>query len=233
MKRFSSVSKSEVSKFSALSSKWWDKKGEFKLLHQMNPIRLRYIRNHVGMTTRGETPLRGKRVLDVGCGGGILSEPLARLGAHVTGIDASLESIRVASKHAELNELKIDYQHITAENLKSKFDVVCALEIIEHVENQKEFIKSLVDLLNVNGMLFISTINKTLLSKFLTIYMAEYVLQLVPKNTHDYSKYISPQTIKSYAEEAGKNVMDVQGLRYLKNWQFCNSTQVNYIMLIK
>jgi ubiquinone biosynthesis O-methyltransferase len=217
MRLYSSISFEEVQKFSRASKHWWDETGEFGLLHSMNPVRVRYIRDRMRPLDHSSQPLNGTRCLDVGCGGGLLSESLARLGASVTAVDASPENIGIAKAHLQQSSdrsLKIDYQCTTAEELASrseKFDAVLSLEVIEHVQNQQEFVANLCHLVKPNGLLFVSTINRTIPSYVGTILVAEYLMGIVPKGTHDYTKYVRPQELSEWIERAGGSIQDVSG----------------------
>ncbi len=255
--RLSTLSAEEVRKFAQASSEWWDPNGQFSMLHRMNPVRLSYIRNSIEQLTLPSIvdtedaqryPLKGLRVLDIGCGGGILSESLARLGANVLGADAAQENIQMAQFHQsldpQLNATKLPgsltYRHTLIEQLKEEpnleqFDVVCGLEVIEHVENRQHFLKCCSDLTKQNGLLFFSTMNKTWLSSLLTIHMAENVLQWVPKGTHDYEKYVEPNVFRNELNRVGCQVLDMCGMVYvplMNDWRlYKNALQANYILM--
>ncbi|KAE9387511.1 ubiquinone biosynthesis O-methyltransferase [Gymnopus androsaceus JB14] len=213
--RSSTVNASEIAHFSRLSAEWWNERGEFSFLHKMNPIRMQFIRQKLIETAYDEQPeeavnprkvgiLQGLDVLDVGCGGGLLSETLARLGARTTGIDASESNIAIAQHHASLDSRLTDnlsYKHTSAESLltqSKRFDVVCSMEVLEHVDNPVMFLKTCSELLKPAGHLFLSTISRTPLSYFLTIFMAEKVLRQVADGTHTYSKYINPSELLQF-----------------------------------
>ena len=193
----STVDPEEIAKFSAMAAEWWDPKGKFKPLHVMNPVRLAYVRDqiaaHYDREIRVKSPLDGLTLLDIGCGGGLLSEPLTRLGAQVTGADMSDVNIKIASQHAEAQGLDIQYRHIAAEDLVTEgaqFDVVVALEIVEHVADVKLFLTSCLKLVKPGGILIVSTINRTAKAFALAIVGAEYILKWLPQGTHDHSKFV-------------------------------------------
>ncbi len=189
----------EVGKFSKMASEWWDPNGKFAPLHKFNPIRQEYlvdkIKNHFGILPNGSYPFKNLKLLDVGCGGGLIAEPMTRLGAKVTGIDASEKNIKVAKFHAEQMNLKINYLATTPENLNEQFDVILCLEIIEHVADVDLFIKSCSKLLKKNGIIFFATLNRTAKSFLFAIVGAEYILNWLPKGTHDWNKFLKPSEI--------------------------------------
>ncbi|KII87375.1 hypothetical protein PLICRDRAFT_43007 [Plicaturopsis crispa FD-325 SS-3] len=206
----SSVNETEIAHFSRLSSLWWDEQGDFGLLHKMNPVRMRFIREkllEISREEKGEDTapnvLRGLDVLDVGCGGGLLSESLARLGAQTLGIDASESNVAIASLHASADPKlsSLTYRHAPAEALleeEKRFDVVCSMEVLEHVDNPAAFLASCADLLKPGGHLFISTMARTPLAYALTIFLAEDVLRKVPRGTHTHAKYVNPQELVQF-----------------------------------
>ncbi|QBQ54684.1 bifunctional 2-polyprenyl-6-hydroxyphenol methylase/3-demethylubiquinol 3-O-methyltransferase UbiG [Nitrosococcus wardiae] len=204
------VDPGEIAKFEQLAHRWWDQKGEFKPLHDINPLRLEYIRSRCS--------LAGKRVLDVGCGGGILTEELARLGAKVTGIDLSEAPLTVARLHALEGNLKIDYRQISVEQLTEaeaeSFDVVTNLEMLEHVPDPASIIAACGRLLKPHGKVFFSTLNRTLKAYLFAIIGAEYTLQLLPKGTHDYQRFIQPAELEAWCRAAGLELQDLTGLHY-------------------
>ncbi len=209
----------EIRRFDALGLQWWDESGPMAPLHRMNPARLGYIKGQI--TTTFERParplqdLKGLRIADIGCGGGLITEPLCRLGAQVTGIDAGEENIRIAGQHAEKQGLKIRYLNTTAESLAAKgetFDVVLALEIIEHVANPELFLKSCAALVRPGGMLILSTLNRTPKSFLLGIVAAEHILRWLPAGTHDWKKFMKPGEIAMLLEKYGMATTDVSGL---------------------
>ena len=197
-----SINKKEIEKFSNMAAEWWDPEGKFKPLHKFNPIRIKYIKENIikeFQLKNKKYPLSGINVLDIGCGGGLLSEPMCRLGANVTAIDASNKNIAIANLHAKKNNLKINYICSSPEKLKTskKFDVILNMEIVEHVEDVDFFLKSCANLLKKNGLMFIATINKTLKSYIFAIVGAEYVLRWLPIGTHEWEKFVKPEKLKS------------------------------------
>ncbi|EFC50565.1 predicted protein, partial [Naegleria gruberi] len=220
----SSVDIHEVNKFSLLArtNEWWNPNGALKTLHHINPTRMEYIRSqivkHFNISDNTHEPLKGLNILDVGCGGGLVSECLARLGANVTGLDASLDNINIARTHnTSLNNL--NYIHSTVENLlynneSTKFDCIVSVEVIEHVAHAQSFVHNLSKLLKPNGFLILSTMNRTPKSYLYTIVMAEYVLNLVPRGTHEWRKYVTPQEMVIFMNQANVKLYDVQGMEY-------------------
>ena len=231
--RNSTVNAEEVKRFSRLSDQWWDYDGQFKILHQINPIRLGYIHKHL---RDAGFSIKGLKVLDVGCGGGIISIPMARMEACVTGVDASKENVEIAREYAKRQGLKVDYQCVAIENLEKKagsFDCVLALEIIEHVENPEEFIKHCAKFLKPGGLMFLSTINKNYKSLFLAKWCAEYVLRWVPKGTHDWAKFLTPAETHKIMQSADVNVIDISGMSLSildQTWNLSSDVGMNYLM---
>ena len=197
----STINESEVEKFTNLANEWWKYDGKFKTLHKFNPVRLEFIisqiKKNFNISNIEEMPLSGLKILDIGCGGGLMCEPLARLGAEVTGIDAVEKNIKSAQIHADQNNLNINYMLSAVEELPKnrKYDIILNLEVIEHVNNQKLFISKSCDLVNQDGLMFIATINKTIFSIVFAKYLAEYVLGFLPKGTHDWKKFLTPEDI--------------------------------------
>ena len=195
-----SVNKKEIDKFSKMANEWWDPEGKFKPLHKFNPTRIKYIKeniiNNFKLKNKSK-PLSGIKILDIGCGGGLLSEPMSRMGANVTGIDASDKNIKIAKLHSKKNKLKINYLCSSPEKLKitKKFDVILNMEIVEHVEDIDFFLKSCSKLLKKNGLMFVATINKTLKSYIFAIVGAEYVLRWLPIGTHEWEKFVKPEDL--------------------------------------
>ena len=192
-----SVNKKEIDKFSKMANEWWDPEGKFKPLHKFNPTRIKYIKENIINNFKLKNklrPLSGINILDIGCGGGLLSEPMSRMGANVTGIDASDKNIKIAKLHSKKNKLKINYLCSSPEKLKvtKKFDVILNMEIVEHVEDIDFFLKSCSKLLKKNGLMFVATINKTLKSYIFAIVGAEYVLRWLPIGTHEWEKFVKP-----------------------------------------
>ncbi len=231
----------EVRRFDRQAAQWWDPNGEFRALHQMNPLRIGYIRDrvcrHRGRDADLRRALAGLDIADIGCGGGLLSEPLASLGARVTGIDASRDGIAVARAHARQRGLAIDYREMTAEALAgegARFDVVVASEIVEHVARRGQFMAALAELLRPNGALIMSTINRTLKSYALAIVAAERVLQLVAPGTHEWRKFIRPSELARELRDQGLRVEHVAGMLYepwAGRWRVSDrDLEVNYIL---
>ena len=196
-----SVNKKEIDKFSKMANEWWDPEGKFKPLHKFNPTRIKYIKENIINNFKLKNklrPLSGINILDIGCGGGLLSEPMSRMGANVTGIDASDKNIKIAKLHSKKNKLKINYLCSSPEKLiiTKKFDVILNMEIVEHVEDIDFFLKSCSKLLKKNGLMFVATINKTLKSYIFAIVGAEYVLRWLPIGTHEWEKFVKPEDLK-------------------------------------
>ena len=234
-----SVNKKEIEKFSKMAEEWWDPNGKFKPLHKFNPIRIRYIKdniiNHFNLNDKSK-PLNKINILDIGCGGGLLSEPMSRLGANVVGIDASEKNIKIAKMHAKKNNLKIEYKNTSPENLKTnkKFDVILNMEIVEHVEDVNFFIKSCSKLLKKNGIMFVATLNKTLKSYIFGIIGAEYIMRWLPIGTHDWEKFVNPDDLIAIAKKNNLTVQKLDGMKYnlIKDqWTLSNDKSVNYISI--
>ena len=236
-----SINKKEIEKFSKIAEEWWNPNGKFKPLHNFNPIRIKYIKENIIKDFKiklSEKPLKKINLLDIGCGGGLLSEPMCRLGANVVGIDASKKNIEVAKFHAKKNKLKINYKVASPEKLKTKikFDVILNMEIVEHVENIDFFIKESVKLLKKNGIMFVATLNKTLKSYVFAIIGAEYVLKWLPIGTHDWEKFVNPSDLITISKKNGLSVKKLDGMKFniLDNsWKVSNDTSVNYIVKLK
>ena len=232
-----SVNKKEIEKFSKIAAEWWNPDGKFKPLHKFNPIRVKYIKeniiNHFKLK-RIDRPLSKINILDIGCGGGLLSEPMYMLGANVTGIDASSKNIKVAKLHSKNNNLKIKYLCKSPENMmeKEKFDVILNMEIIEHVENVDFFLKSCSKLLKRNGIMFVATINKTLKSYIFAIVGAEYILRWLPIGTHEWEKFVKPDDLKRFLKNYKLTCTGVDGLKFdiIKDqWSLTKDLSINYI----
>ena len=230
----------EINKFSKMASEWWDPNGKFAPLHKFNPIRQEYlvdkIKNHFGILPNGSYPFKNLKLLDVGCGGGLIAEPMTRLGAKVTGIDASEKNIRVAKFHAEQMNLKINYLTTTTENLNEQFDFILFLEIIEHVADVDLFIKSCSKLLKKNGIIFFATLNRTAKSFLFAIVGAEYILNWLPKGTHDWNKFLKPKEIISTASNYQLALKETVGFKFnifLREWQKSKDMDVNYTVSFK
>ena len=233
------VNKEEIQKFSAIAEEWWNVNGKFKPLHMFNPIRIEYIlettRDHFNIKDNSNEPLKNLRVLDIGCGGGLMSEPITRLGGKVTGIDASEKNIKDAKLHAEKNNLTINYLNKSPENLddNEKYDVILNLEIVEHVEDLQLYLKSCSRLLKKNGIMFTATLNRTFTSFIKAILGAEYVLRWLPIGTHDWNKFVKPEELESLITNLNFQIKDVKGLEFKpisRKWVRSENLSVNYIM---
>jgi len=236
-----SVDPAEIARFEAIAAEWWDAKGKFAPLHRFNPTRLSFLREglirHFNRDPRSARPLEGLSVLDVGCGGGLVAEPMARLGATVTGIDAGAATIEAARSHARSMGLAIDYRAVTVEELAdagATFDVVLALEVIEHVAAPGSFLKSCTRLLSPGGTMAVATLNRTARSFLLAIVGAEYVLRWLPAGTHDWTRFIRPQELDAMLDAAGLGVTARTGIAYnpfSDRWSLSSDTGVNYMVL--
>jgi 2-polyprenyl-6-hydroxyphenyl methylase/3-demethylubiquinone-9 3-methyltransferase len=235
------INKLEIAKFSKIAAEWWSPNGKFKPLHKFNPIRIKYLKENIiehFKLKQTNSPLKGLNILDIGCGGGLLSEPITRLGAKVTAIDASKKNIQVAKFHAKKNSLKINYLCSSPEklNLNKKFDVVLNMEIVEHVEDLNFFIKRSSNLLKKNGLMFIATLNKTFKSYVFAIVGAEYVLRWLPIGTHDWEKFIKPDNLVSLAINSNLKLKKLSGMKFnpiIDSWSLSNDKSVNYIAKFK
>ena len=233
-----SVNKKEIEKFSKMAAEWWDPNGKFKPLHKFNPIRIRYIKENIINSFKLKSkkkPLDNINILDIGCGGGLLSEPMKRLGANVTGIDASSKNINIAKLHAKKNKLKINYLCSSPEKLKiqKKFDVILNMEIVEHVEDINFFINSCSKLLKKNGLMFVATLNKTLKSYLFAIIGAEYVLRWLPIGTHDWEKFVKPEDLKKILNKNNLKLEKLDGMNFniiSDEWSVSSDTSINYIV---
>jgi len=231
----STASISEIQKFEQMAQDWWNPTGKFKPLHELTPLRLEYIVN-MAKTHFNISSLEGLTLLDIGCGGGLISEPMARLGSKVTGIDASKVNINIAKDHAIQSELDINYQHILAEDLAKKpkkFQIVLALEVIEHVENIELFVRTCCNLLKPGGLIIFSTMNRTVKSFLESIIAAEYILKWLPIGTHEWSKFVKPSEINQYADMNKMQLIEMKGLSYKilsRNWELSNDISNNFFM---
>ena len=233
-----SVNKKEIEKFSKMATEWWNPSGKFKPLHKFNPIRIKYIKENIIKNFKlkiKKKPLEKINILDIGCGGGLLSEPMTRLGATVTGIDASNKNINIAKLHAKKNKLKINYLCSSPEKLKikKKFDVILNMEIVEHVEDINFFINSCSKLLKKNGLMFVATLNKTLRSYMFAIIGAEYVLRWLPIGTHDWEKFVRPEDLKKILSKNNLKLEKLDGMNFniIKDeWSMSSDTSINYIV---
>ena len=232
-----SVNKKEIDKFSKIADEWWDPEGKFKPLHKFNPTRIKYIKeniiNNFKLKNKSK-PLSGIKILDIGCGGGLLSEPMSRMGANVTGIDASDKNIKIAKLHSKKNKLKINYLCSSPEKLKitKKFDVILNMEIVEHVDDIDFFLKSCSKLLKKNGLMFVATINKTLKSYVFAIVGAEYILRWLPIGTHEWEKFVKPEDLKKILMKYDLSLNKLEGMNFniIKDeWSISRDLSVNYI----
>ena len=237
----SSVDQDEVARFSRLAAQWWDTRGPMAALHKFNPVRLAYIRDraaeHFGRDPARLDSLAGLRLLDIGCGGGILSEPLARLGARVVGADPSDSNISVAKHHAERAGLNIDYRAAAAEALAQSgetFDIVLAMEVVEHVTDLGLFVELAAGMVAPGGLLVVATLNRTAKSFALAIVGAEYILRWLPRGTHQWEKFVTPKELEIAIEQSGLKTVDQIGVAYnlfADRWQLSADTDVNYMMV--
>ncbi len=231
------INKEEIQKFSDLAEEWWDVNGKFKPLHMFNPIRIEYIteniKKHFNIKTNNNF-LKNLNILDIGCGGGLISEPMARMGATVTGIDASEKNIKIAQLHAKKNNLDILYLNKAPEQMREveKFDIILNLEIVEHVDNVDLYIDSCYQLLKKNGLMFTATLNRTLTSYIKAIIGAEYILRWLPIGTHEWDKFIKPEELEKIFVSKKFKTVDIKGLKFnpfIKKWKKSNDLSVNYI----
>ena len=232
------INKKEIEKFSRIAEEWWNPEGKFKPLHKFNPIRISYIKTNVisslKLKNKRNKPLEKVKILDVGCGGGLLSEPMSRLGADVVGIDASDKNINVAKLHAKKNNLKIKYFCTSPENLdiQNKFDVILNMEIVEHVEDIDFFLESCSKLLKKKGIMFVATLNKTLKSYLFAIIGAEYILRWLPIGTHEWEKFVKPEDLVNLLKKQNLKLENLDGMKFniLNNqWDLSSDKSINYI----
>ena len=236
----SSIDPDEVARFSAQAREWWNPNGPFRPLHKFNPVRLGYIRDqigaHFGRTTQASSPFTGLCVLDIGCGGGLVCEPMARLGAQVTGVDASAENVATAHAHARAQGLNIDYRHGSAEALAEEgrcFDVILNLEVIEHAADPDVFLNGCAQLLKPGGLMVMASLNRTLKSYALAVIGAEYLLQWLPRGTHDWNKFITPDELAAKLERLGLQITSRTGVSYRilnDRWALSADQGVNYML---
>ena len=235
------INKQEIEKFSKMATEWWNPEGKFKPLHKFNPIRIRYIKdniiNHLNIKSKNK-PLNNLEILDIGCGGGLLSEPMSRLGANVTGIDASEKNIKIAKLHSKKNKLKINYICSSPEKLKlkKKFDVILNMEIVEHVEDINFFMKKSSELLTKNGLMFVATLNKTLKSYVFAIIGAEYILKWLPIGTHDCDKFVKPEDLIKIGKANNLKLEKLDGMKFdllTDQWILSLDNSINYITKFK
>ena len=235
------LDKKEIEKFSKIAEEWWNPTGKFKPLHKFNPIRIKYIKDNLindFNIKNKKKPLNGLKILDIGCGGGLLSEPLARLGAKVTGIDPIKRNIEIAKHHLKKSKLNIKYYNFSPERFKSnyKYDVVLNMEIIEHVENVDVFVKQCTKFLKKSGIMFIATLNQTLKSYLFAIVGAEYILKWLPIGTHDWQKFVKPDELIKICKKNSLNLKNIDGVSFnpiIDKWNISNDKSVNYITKFK
>ncbi|NKB53789.1 MAG: bifunctional 2-polyprenyl-6-hydroxyphenol methylase/3-demethylubiquinol 3-O-methyltransferase UbiG [Rhizobiaceae bacterium] len=237
----STVDQSEIDHFSSLAQEWWDPTGKFKPLHKFNPVRLAYIREklcqHFNRDDRAPGALEGLRILDIGCGGGLLSEPVARMGADVVGADAGETNIEIARLHAQQSGVTVDYRATTAEELAAlgeKFDVVLNMEVVEHVADVDLFMTACADMVKPGGLMVVATINRTAKARALAIFMAEQVLRWLPRGTHQYEKLVTPEELEAPLNRAGLHLIDRLGVFYnplSDSWNRSRDLDVNYMIL--
>ena len=235
----STINKDEINKFTKMADEWWDINGKFKPLHMFNPIRIEYILDiaskHFNFKINNQKSLNGLKILDIGCGGGLISEPMTRLGAEVTGIDASAKNIEIAKLHAKKNNLKINYLNTEPEklNFKNEFDIILNLEVVEHVENLNLYLESCQKLLKPKGLMFTATLNKTLTSFIKAIIGAEYILRWLPIGTHDWNKFIKPNELEKKLLDLNFSTVNLTGLSFnpiFQEWKRSKDLSVNYIL---
>ena len=240
--KISTINRGEIDKFSKIANEWWDPEGKFKPLHKFNPIRIQYIKENITKhfnINKKNLPLRNLKILDIGCGGGLLSEPMSRLGAKVTGIDASEKNIKIANAHLKKSKLKINYICASPESLKTtkkQFDVILNMEIVEHVEDVELFIKKSSELLKKKGLMFVATLNKTLKSYIFAIVGAEYILRWLPIGTHEWEKFVEPSKLIEYGKKNSLKLEKINGMKFnpLNNkWNISEDKSVNYIAEFK
>jgi 2-polyprenyl-6-hydroxyphenyl methylase/3-demethylubiquinone-9 3-methyltransferase len=239
----STIDQIEVDRFSAMAAEWWDPTGKFKPLHKFNPVRLAYIRDRISENFRREPkshqPLSGLRVLDIGCGGGLLSEPVARMGATVVGADPSEKNIGIASTHAAETGTPVDYRAVTAEQLAEAgetFDVVLNMEVVEHVADVDFFISTCAKMVRPGGLMFVATINRTLKARALAIFAAENVLRWLPRGTHQYEKLVRPEELERPLSASGMEIIHRTGVFFnplQDRWNLSSDMEVNYMLLAK
>ena len=231
------INKKEIQKFSKIANEWWDPEGKFKPLHKFNPIRIKYIKDNIIQNFKIKSKnasLKSLNILDIGCGGGLLCEPLNRLGATVIGIDPSSNNIEVAKLHSKKMNLNIKYMHCSPENLnfKGKFDVILNMEVVEHVSNISLFIQNCSNLIKKNGIMFVATINKNLRSYIFAILGAEYILRWLPIGTHDWNKFLTPQDLEIITNKNNFMTDEIVGMKFdlfSNKWNKSYDTSVNYI----
>jgi len=239
----STIDQSEVDRFSAMAAEWWSPTGKFKPLHKFNPVRLTYIRDkaaeNFGLDPKSPKPLEGLRVLDIGCGGGLLSEPVARMGATVVGADPSEKNIGIASTHAKASGVSVDYRPVTAEQLAEAgeiFDIVLNMEVVEHVADVEFFMSTCARMVRPGGMMFVATINRTMKAAALAIFAAENILRWLPRGTHQYEKLVRPEELEAPMTASGLEIIDRTGVFFnplANQWNLSKDMDVNYMLLAK
>lgn len=237
------VDSTEIAKFSAMAEAWWDPHGDFKPLHQLNPTRIAFLRDtaarHFGRVAAEETPLDGLTLCEIGCGGGLLTEPMRRLGAEVTGVDPSQRNVGIARAHAEKSGLKITYLQCAAEDMvarEERFDIVLAMEVVEHVANVDAFIAGCAQLVRPGGLIFFATINRTAKAYALAIVGAEYIMRWLPRGTHDWRKFVKPSELSNPLRRAGFAIAEMTGVSYnplADRWNLTRDLDVNYMLAAK
>ncbi|MBN9032189.1 MAG: bifunctional 3-demethylubiquinol 3-O-methyltransferase/2-polyprenyl-6-hydroxyphenol methylase [Rhizobiales bacterium 63-7] len=237
------IDQGEVDRFSAMAAEWWNPAGKFRPLHKFNPVRLAYLRERIcenfGRDPRSPRPLEGLRVLDIGCGGGLLSEPVARMGAQVVGADPSEKNIGIASTHAAQSGVEVDYRAMSAEQLAEageSFDVVLNMEVVEHVADVDLFVSTCAGMVRPGGLMFVATINRTLKAAALAIFAAENILRWLPRGTHQYDKLVRPEELEKPISAAGLEIVHRTGVFYnplQDRWNLSADMDVNYMMLAK
>jgi 2-polyprenyl-6-hydroxyphenyl methylase/3-demethylubiquinone-9 3-methyltransferase len=237
------IDQSEVDRFSAMAAEWWSPTGKFKPLHKFNPVRLAYIRDRAAenfsRSPKSAKPLEGLRVLDIGCGGGLLSEPVARMGAEVVGADPSEKNIGIASTHAKASGVAVDYRAVTAEQLAEAgetFDIVLNMEVVEHVADVELFMNTCASMVRPGGLMFVATINRTMKAAALAIFAAENVLRWLPRGTHQYEKLVRPEELEKPLAASGLEIVDRTGVFFnplANQWNLSKDMDVNYMLLAK
>ena len=237
------IDQSEVDRFSAMAAEWWSPTGKFKPLHKFNPVRLAYIRDKAAESfsrnPKTAKPLEGLRVLDIGCGGGLLSEPVARMGAEVVGADPSEKNIGIASTHAKSSGVAVDYRAVTAEQLAEAgetFDIVLNMEVVEHVADVELFVNTCASMVRPGGLMFVATINRTMKAAALAIFAAENVLRWLPRGTHQYEKLVRPEELEKPLAASGLEIVDRTGVFFnplANQWNLSRDMDVNYMLLAK
>ncbi|OLP53732.1 bifunctional 3-demethylubiquinol 3-O-methyltransferase/2-polyprenyl-6-hydroxyphenol methylase [Rhizobium rhizosphaerae] len=237
------IDQSEVDRFSALAAEWWNPHGKFKPLHKFNPVRLAYIRDKAseafGRDAKAPRPLEGLRLLDIGCGGGLLSEPMARMGASVVGADASEKNIKIAQTHAAGSGVSVDYRAVTAEALAEAgetFDIILNMEVVEHVSDVPFFLSTCASMLRPGGLMFVATINRTMKAAALAIFAAENVLRWLPRGTHQYDKLVRPEELEAPLAASGLTISDRTGVffnPFANHWALSKDMDVNYMIIAR